>query len=116
MLACSSVFHRTWLDFSRTIGFPVGSEPRIFCVCLSAKKLARIKPCANRSDSQFGIFQVGLAAGHILHTCGIRQLQFKVAVGRDRPHRIPVDASRYHRVHVFSVSHSYNAIRPVVVV
>jgi hypothetical protein len=47
-------------------------------------------------DHPFGVADVGLAAGHVLHMRGVRQHQLELAVRQDVPHRLPVDAGRLH--------------------
>ena len=50
---------------------------------------------------QFGqphrIVDVGLAARHVLHMRGVRQHQRELAIIQNMPHRLPVDAGRFHR-------------------
>ena len=45
----------------------------------SGTKLARIRPCANRSTSHVASFDVGLAAGHVLYVRRVRQDQLEIA-------------------------------------
>jgi len=43
-----------------------------------------------------GIFDVALAAGYAFDMCSIGQHQLELAIGQDVPHRLPVDAGRFH--------------------
>jgi hypothetical protein len=54
------------------------------------------QPMCHQIGQPSDVIDVGLAARHVLDMRGVRQHQFELAVCKNMPYRLPVNARRFH--------------------